>query len=92
MLITRNYTRSEIISFDELPTAAQNEYKDEPGANDTGYVIDPDSPSEYLRVDNFLVDRSSNFWDGSHATSYFDGYQMKILSSDEVLIRSCYEK
>lgn len=79
--MTRNYNRSEIFSFYELPEALQTEILEDrelPHAETTSYVIlKEDGKKTALPLDMFMrTDR--NFTHGIFSDSYFSGYFLTL--------------
>ena len=79
--MTRNYNRSEIFSFYELPEALQTEILEDrelPHAETTSYVIlKEDGKKTALPLDMFIrTDR--NFTHGIYGLSYFSGYYVTL--------------
>ena len=79
--MTRNYNRSHIFNFNELPEQLQTEILEDrelSDAHSTSYVIlKEDSEETALPLDMFMkTERSNNFTHGIYGLSYFSGYYL----------------
>ena len=77
--MTRNYNRSHIFDFNELPDNLQAEILEDrelSDAHSTSYVIlKEDSDKTALPLDMFVkTDRNNNFTHGIYGLSYFSCY------------------
>ena len=80
--MTRNYNRSHIFSFNELPEQLQSEILEDrelSDAHSTSYVIlKEDSEETALPLDMFMRTEKNNFTHGIYGISYFSGYYITL--------------
>ena len=80
--MTRNYNRSYIFSFNELPEQLQAEILEDrelSDAHSTSYVIlKEDNEKTALPLDMFMRTEKNNFTHGIYGLSYFSGYYLTL--------------
>ena len=78
--MTRNYNRSHIFNFNELPDNLQAEIledREESDAHSTSYVILKEGNDKTaLPLDMFMRTEKNNFTHGIYGLSYFSGYYL----------------
>ena len=81
--MTRNYNRSHIFNFNELPEQLQAEILEDrelSDAHSTSYVIlKEDGEKTALPLDMFVcTERNNNFTHGIYGLTYFSGYYITL--------------
>jgi hypothetical protein len=80
--MTRNYNRSHIFNFNELPEQLQAEIledREESDAHSTSYVIIKEDDEKIpLPLDMFMRTDRNNFTHGIYGMSYFSGYYLTL--------------
>jgi hypothetical protein len=80
--MTRNYNRSHIFNFNELPEQLQAEILEDrelSDAHSTSYVIiKEDGEKTALPLDMFMRTDRNNFTHGIYGLSYFSGYYITL--------------
>ena len=81
--MTRNYNRTGIFNFNELPKDIQEEIlngTEESDAQSTSYVvINKDDEKIPLPLDMFMkTDRNNNFTHGIYSITFFSGYYLTL--------------
>jgi hypothetical protein len=80
--MTRNYNRSHIFNFNELPDNLQAEIledREESDAHSTSYVILKEGNDKTaLPLDMFMRTEKNNFTHGIYGLSYFSGYYLTL--------------
>lgn len=80
--MTRNYNRTSIFQFNELPENLQEEIlkdREESDATSTGYVIiKKDDEKIPLPLDMFMRTEKNNFTHGIYGMTYFSGYYLTL--------------
>jgi hypothetical protein len=80
--MTRNYNRSHIFSFNDLPDNLQAEILEDrelSDAHSTSYVILKEGNDKTaLPLDMFMRTEKNNFTHGIYGLSYFSGYYLTL--------------
>lgn len=80
--MTRNYNRTGIFNFNELPENLQAEIlqdMEESDAQSTSYVIIKEDDEKIpLPLDMFMRTEKNNFTHGIYGMSYFSGYYLTL--------------
>lgn len=80
--MTRNYNRTGIYNFNELPENLQEEIlqdMEESDAQSTSYVIIKEDEEKIpLPLDMFMRTEKNNFTHGIYGMSYFSGYYLTL--------------
>ena len=80
--MTRNYNRSHIFNFNELPDNLQAEILEDrelSDAHSTSYVILKEGNDKTaLPLDMFMRTEKNNFTHGIYGLSYFSGYYLTL--------------
>ena len=80
--MTRNYNRTSIFNFNELPENLQAEIlqdMEESDAQSTSYVIIKEDDEKIpLPLDMFMRTDKNNFTHGIYGMSYFSGYYLTL--------------
>jgi hypothetical protein len=80
--MTRNYNRSHIFNFNELPEQLQAEILEDrelSDAHSTSYVIlKEDNKKTALPLDMFMRTEKNNFTHGIYGLTYFSGYYITL--------------
>ena len=80
--MTRNYNRSHIFDFNELPEQLQAEILEDrelSDAHSTSYVIiKEDGDKTALPLDMFMRTEKNNFTHGIYGLTYFSGYYITL--------------